>query len=60
MVSCRSLGGILAGDVIIAVDGKPVKRANDLSNALDEKKIGDVVTLRIIRSEKTVAPNPLS
>ena len=51
---CRGLGGILAGDVIIGIDGAPVKRANDLANALDEKKVGDKVTLRIVRTEKSV------
>lgn len=54
MAPRRGLGGIMAGDVIIAVDGKPVKRANDLASALDQKKVGDQVTLRIIRSDKKV------
>lgn len=44
----------MPGDVIIAVDGKLVKRANDLASALDNKKIGNRVTLRIIRSDKKV------
>ena len=50
----RGLGGILTGDVIVAIDGRPVKRANDLANALDDAKVGDRATLRILRSDKTV------
>ena len=50
----RGLGGILTGDVIVAIDGRPVKRANDLANALDDAKVGHRATLRIVRSDKTV------
>ena len=50
----RGLGGILTGDVIVAIDGRPVKRANDLANALDDAKVGDRAMLRILRSDKTV------
>ena len=52
--ACRGFGGILTGDVVIAVDGSPVKRANDLANALDERKVGETITLRVMRSEKSV------
>ena len=51
---CRGLGGILTGDVIVGFNGQPVRRANDLANALDDAKVGDRATLRIVRSEKTV------
>ena len=47
--SCRGLGGIVTGDVIVGIDGQPVKRGNDLSNVLDAYKIGDRVTLRVLR-----------
>lgn len=58
--SCRALGGILTGDVIIAVNGNSVKRANDLANALEAQKVGDRVVLRVIRSgSKTVCLNVL-
>ena len=56
----RGLGGILTGDIIVAIDGRPVKRANDLANALDDAKVGDRATLRIVRSERTVGAALLS
>jgi S1-C subfamily serine protease len=37
------------GDIITAVDGKPVQTVNDLDGALDEHNIGDTVTLSILR-----------
>jgi S1-C subfamily serine protease len=37
------------GDVVIAVDGKPVLQNNDLSKLVAQKKPGDSVTLDIIR-----------
>jgi S1-C subfamily serine protease len=37
------------GDVVIAVDGKPVLQNNDLSKLIAQKKPGDTVTLNIIR-----------
>ena len=50
----RGLAGILTGDIIVAFNGQPVRRANDLANALDDAKVGDRATLRIIRSDKAV------
>ena len=40
------------GDVITAVDGKPVKTANNLVDVLDQHKVGDKVSLTIIRDGK--------
>src|SRR5262249_50254987 len=37
------------GDVVIAVDGKPVLENNDLSKLCAQHKPGDTVTLSIIR-----------
>jgi S1-C subfamily serine protease len=37
------------GDVITAVDGKPVRKANDLFDLLDTHKVGDTVTLTLRR-----------
>ena len=50
----RGLGGILTGDIIVAFNGQPVRRANDLANALDDATVGDRATLRVLRSDKTV------
>jgi S1-C subfamily serine protease len=38
-----------AADVIVGLDGKPVKTADDFLNILDSKKPGQEVTLRILR-----------
>ncbi len=45
-------GDVQFGDLITAVDGKPVKKISDLDGALDAHKNGDVVTLSIQRDGK--------
>jgi len=45
----RSLGGIVAGDVVVAVDGLTVKNALQLSDAIEGFRVGDAVTLRVQR-----------
>jgi S1-C subfamily serine protease len=42
-------GDISLGDVILSVDGKRTKNSSDLHDALDNKKVGDTVTLKINR-----------
>src|SRR5687767_290432 len=42
-------GGVVPGDFIIAVDGRAVSEPADLIARLDEKKVGDVVKLRVLR-----------
>jgi S1-C subfamily serine protease len=42
-------GNIALGDVVVGVDGKPVRSQADLVAILDEYKIGDVVTLTVLR-----------
>ena len=37
--------GVVGGDVITAVDGIPVNSAADLSNIMDQRRPGDVITL---------------
>jgi S1-C subfamily serine protease len=45
------LGGRLSlGDMIVGVDGQPVKDYDDLYNALDRHKVGDVVEFVFLRS----------
>lgn len=43
-------GRIVLGDVIVAVDGKAVKNARDLSRVLGEYQAGDTVTLTVRRN----------
>lgn len=45
----------LGGDIIIAADGHPINKINDLLNYLqDHKSVGDNMVLTIIRGGKTV------
>ena len=47
-------GSIVPGDIITAIDGKPVDSVARLVNRLDEHKIGDTVSLRVHRDGKTL------
>lgn len=44
----------VGGDVIVAVEGKPVKDMGDLQNAISNKSVGQAVTLKIRRGSGTV------
>ncbi len=48
----RELTGIVLGDVITAVNGEPVEASADLYSALDERKVGDTVTITVERSNQ--------
>ena len=47
-------GGIVPGDVITAVDGKPVDSVGKLLARLDEHRIGDRVPLEVLRAGRKV------
>jgi Lon-like protease len=49
-------GSIEPGDVVLAVDGKDLTKAADLSGIIRAKKVGDSVTIKLVRDgkEKTV------
>jgi S1-C subfamily serine protease len=42
-------GRWILGDVVVALDGKPITSSSDLFRALDQHKVGDVVTLTLER-----------
>lgn len=46
-------GGILMGDVLTAVDGQPVQNLDDVLTLLEQKNVGDMVTLTLWNSGKT-------
>lgn len=48
--------GILAGDIILSIDGVKINETNSLASVMSEKKVGQTVSLRILRSgaERTV------
>jgi len=43
-----------AGDVIVAIDGRPVRNLFDLTSLLDERNVGDTVEV----SRAAAAPRP--
>jgi S1-C subfamily serine protease len=45
-------GRLLLGDVIVAVEGEPVRSSNDLFLALERRKVGDRVKLSLLRDRK--------
>lgn len=44
-----SQGEDLLGDLIVAIDGKPIANNNDLFKSLDGHKVGDTIAISIIR-----------
>jgi S1-C subfamily serine protease len=46
-------GRIRLGDVIVAIDGKPVEKADDYFDLLQQHQAGDTVTLTIRRDDQT-------
>ena len=49
----RKAGGdILLGDIIVGVNGKPIKSLDDLRREMERYQVGDEVTLKVIRDGK--------
>src|SRR5262249_26567123 len=46
--------GLKTGDVILKIEGNPVRRAVQLADALAEHKVGDVLTLTVRREGKEI------
>ncbi|KAJ0043713.1 hypothetical protein Pint_19233 [Pistacia integerrima] len=47
-------GNIVLGDIIVAVENKPVKNKAELDNTLDEYSVGDKVILKIQRGNENL------
>ncbi|MCQ8181448.1 trypsin-like peptidase domain-containing protein [Methylomonas sp. SURF-1] len=45
--------GIIPGDIIVAINGKPVDSLSKLFARLDEQKIGDVVKVQLVNNGQT-------
>ena len=45
-------GNIIVGDIIAAIDGRPVESDADLEDALDAREFGDRVTLTVVRNDQ--------
>jgi serine protease Do len=48
-------GGVQPGDIITKVDGTSINQNTSLTSLLDKHKVGDSVTLTIVRSGKTIS-----
>jgi S1-C subfamily serine protease len=48
-VSRDRLGRLVVGDVIVGVQGRPVRREGDLFDALDRCKVGESVEVQVLR-----------
>ncbi len=48
----NSAQGLIAGDRITALDGKPINSVNQLLSQLDERRVGDVVLLQLERDQQ--------
>lgn len=45
---------IKLGDVIVALGGKPIKNSRDLLDALEQRKVGETVTVTVLRDEERI------
>ncbi len=45
----------IGGDLILAVDGKPVDREDALVRAIAAKRVGDTITLTVLRNGRTIS-----
>jgi len=48
----NAAGRIVLGDLIVAVDGEPVRTADDLTSLLSDHRVGDTVTVTVQRDGK--------
>ena len=47
-------GNVILGDIIVALDGKPVLSLDDLLEALERRQPGDAVSLTIVRGQEKI------
>jgi len=52
-------GEILLGDLIVAVDGKPVESIDAFLNELENHNVGDIIKLTVIRGARTSSEESL-
>ena len=53
------MGSLVYGDLIVALDNKPIKDQDDVYAALDQYNVGDEVTLTVVRASNTKNPTSL-
>jgi S1-C subfamily serine protease len=47
-------GEVIAGDIITAIDGKPVASLDELLDALERHRPGETVALTLLRGDKSI------
>jgi S1-C subfamily serine protease len=47
-------GHVVLGDVIVAVDGEPIKNGSDLALALEKRQVGEKVQVTVLRDQRRV------
>jgi S1-C subfamily serine protease len=47
-------GNIIANDIIVALDGKPIDSVDKLLNRIDSYKVGDTVKITVLRNNEKV------
>ena len=47
----------MAEDVLLQFDGEVLNEAFDLTNALQQKKVGDTASITLIRGDRTLTRN---
>ncbi len=50
-------GKLVLGDLIVAIDGKPVHTTDDLFSVIDDHKVGDIVKITILREGRKMEVN---
>eukprot|EP00803_Ostreobium_quekettii_P005014 evm.model.scf_4818.1 EVM.evm.TU.scf_4818.1 scf_4818:151-3522(+) len=50
----RLSGRLRLGDVIVGIDGRPVRNYRDLYDILDDKRVGQTVQVDVLRNEGTI------
>ena len=49
--------GIVSGDIILSVDGKEIKTANELQAYIASKRVGEIVEVKIWRDQNKITKN---
>jgi len=50
----KRVSGGYVGDVIVAIDGQPIRQRADIEKVLSKAKVGETVTVTVVRNEERV------
>ena len=53
-------GGVVIGDIILSVGGEPTVQVEDLLSAVEQRRIGEAVEVKVYRGEGTAKPQEVS